>query len=466
MPTNKWTRSREARAPGKSALQARTESELLATMGPLTPAGRLAVAALGAAVVWGVFAFLRQAIYGLGVTAMTDYFSWGVYIVNFVFFIGISHAGTLISAILRVTGTEWRRPITRMAEGITLFALLVGAPMVIIDMGRPDRVWHVLVYGRAQSPILWDVLSITTYLTGSLLYLYLPMIPDLALLRDQGARFGRFRRWLYGTLALGWTGTAEQHRRLEKAISTMAIVIIPVAISVHTVVSWIFGMTLRPGWHSTIFGPYFVVGAIFSGIAAIITAMAMFRRFFHLGAYITVDHFRKLGALLLTLNLVYIYFTASEYITLAYTKETADRHLLARLFEGQYATEFWVMAVLGLLVPALLLSLPRTRSIGGIVTASLLVNIGMWIKRYVIVVPTLATPFLPPGATGGQLPSYVPTWVEWSITGGALAAFCLLYILFSKLFPIVSIWEVVEGQEAATATDVELRVPTAQEVFP
>ena len=199
---------------------------------------------------------------------MTNYFSWGVYIINFVFFIGISHAGTLVSAILRVTGAEWRRPITRMAEGITVFALVIGGPMIIIDMGRPDRILNVSCTAGSSRPILWDVLSVTTYLSGSLLYLYLPMIPDLAMLRDHAGgpvRAVGAAGWIYRQLALGWQGTPEQWRRLERAISVMAIVIIPVAISVHTVVSWIFGMTLRPGWHSTIFGPYFVVGAIFSG---------------------------------------------------------------------------------------------------------------------------------------------------------------------------------------------------------
>lgn len=443
----------------------RITEELLSPLRPLGKAGRRGIFLLTLVFLWGLVAYAYQLTSGLRVTAMTNYFSWGVYIVNFVFFIGVSHAGTLISAILRVTGAEWRRPITRMAEAITLFALLVGAPMVIIDMGRPDRAYNVLIHGRLQSPILWDVLSITTYLTGSLIYLYLPLIPDLAILRDHAVRFSKVRQRLYRTLALGWTGTPDQHRRLEKAISVMAIVIIPVAVSVHTVVSWIFGMTLRPGWHSTIFGPYFVVGAIFSGIAAIITAMALFRRFSGLQDYITLDHFKKLGALLLTLNLVYIYFTASEYITIAYTRETADKRLLERLFHGPYATEFWIMAVIGMFVPALLLALPWTRTIKGITVASVLINIGMWLKRFVIVVPTLASPFMPVETASGGVFGYRPTWVEWSITAGAFAAFGLLYILFSRLFPIVSIWEVVEGRERAASQALAPAPVTTEEVL-
>ena len=381
---------------------------------------------------------------------MTNYFSWGVYIVNFVFFIGVSHAGTLVSAILRVTGAQWRRPITRMAEAITLFALMVGAPMVNIDMGRPDRMLNIVSHGRLQSPIVWDVLSICTYMTGSIIYLYLPMIPDLAILRDRGV--GRlWQKKLYRALALNWRGTPKQHQLLERAITIMAIVIIPVAISVHTVVSYIFSMTLRPGWHSTIFGPYFVVGAIFSGIAAIITAMALFRHFSHLSRYLTEDVFKKLGALLLTLNLVYIYFTFSEYITMGYTGETRDKRLLTALLHGPYAARFWGMVIIGLLIPAVLLTLPWTRNLRGIVTASILVNIGMWMKRFIIVIPTLAAPFMPVQTPGGVALSYVPTWVEWSITAAAFATFTLLYFLFATVFPIISIWEVTENADASEA---------------
>ena len=432
------------------------QSDLLGLLGPATRTQKIWFAVLGSICLWGLVAYIHQLRIGLAATAMTNYFSWGVYIINFVFFIGISHAGTLVSAILRVTGAEWRRPITRMAEAITVMALLTGAPMVIIDMGRPDRMWHIFAYGRLQSPILWDVLSVTTYMTGSLLYLYLPMIPDLALLRDHPARFAPWRRWIYRKLSLGWTGTPGQWRRLERAISVMAIVIIPVAVSVHTVVSWIFSMTLRAGWHSTIFGPYFVVGAIFSGIAALLTAMALFVKLFpKLQRYITLDHFKKLASLLLAVNLIYIYFTVSEYLTMGYSSESPDKLLLDALFHGNFAWQFWLMAVIGLFIPALLLALPWTRTFWGILTAAILINIGMWLKRYVIVVPTLASPFMPVIRLPGQPASYVPTWVEWSITAGAFSGFCLLYLIFSKMFPIVSIWEVTEPATKPLADEMQ-----------
>jgi Ni/Fe-hydrogenase subunit HybB-like protein len=417
---------------------------ILLTLGPYGRKTKMWVLGLSIITAWGLFAYIYQLRDGLAVTAMSDYFSWGVYIINFVFFIGISMAGTLISAILRLTGAEWRRPITRMAEGITLFALLIAGPMVIIDMGRPDRFFHVFRYGRLQSPILWDVLSLTTYLAGSMLYLYLPLIPDLAILRDSKHQFSKWRQWLYRKLALGWRGTAEQHRRLDRAISIMAVIIIPVAVSIHTVTAWIFGMTLRPGWHSTIIGPDFVIGALYSGIAAVITIMALFRRFFHLEQYITVEHIKKLSILLLAACLAYLYFTVNDYLGPEYMSRIPETQLLNSLFKGSYATQFWSMITVGMLIPAILLALPQTRTVKGIVTASVMVNIGMRLMRYIIVVPTLSTPFLPP-RQGLQL-TYIPTWVEWSITIAGFAAAMLMYLIFSKLFPIVSIWEMKQTQ--------------------
>ena len=279
------------------------EHDLLATLDPLSAPGRRWIASLLAVMALAFVAYVYQLVHGLRVTDMRNYVSWGAYMTNFVFFIGISHAGTLISAILRVTDAGWRRPITRMAEAITVIALLVGASMVMIDMGRPDRILNLLVHGRFQSPILWDLVSVTTYLTGSFLYLYVAMIPDMPMLarhaREQGRSPVLIR--VYELMSLGYRESPEHRRLLARALGAMAVIIIPVAISVHTVVSWVFGMTLRPGWHSTIFGPYFVIGAIFSGTAAIITAMVIFRHAYHLERYLLPSHFHKLAKILLAL---------------------------------------------------------------------------------------------------------------------------------------------------------------------
>ena len=442
------------------------ESDLLSTLDPMGRGGRLWIAMLLAACAMGAAAWVTQLVYGLRVTEMRNYVSWGAYMANFVFFIGISHAGTLISAILRVTDAGWRRPITRMAEAITVFALMVGAPMVLIDMGRPERIMNLFIHGRFQSPILWDVVSITTYLTGSILYLYVAMVPDMPILARHARERGRSPRLvrLYEAMSLGYRESPEHRRRLRLALGAMAAIIIPVAVSVHTVVSWVFGMTLRPGWHSTIFGPYFVVGAIFSGTAAIITAMAIFRRAYRLERYLLPLHFRHLGKLLLVLTLLYAYFTLSEYLTAWYGGLEADRRLM-ELLAGHtaYGLAFWLWVVVGLFAPIGLLLFPGKRSIRAIVAASVLVNIGMWVKRYLILVPTLQTPFIPAEAAG-ITPWYFPSLVEWTITVGAFAAFLLLFTLFSRLFPILSIWETAEDVAENTARDVS--VPATATALP
>lgn len=412
-------------------------------LAPLQKTGKwfyLASVALLAIIALGIYAYVHQFIYGLGVTGMNRPMYWGIYMANFVFFIGISHAGTLISAILRVANAEWRRPITRCAEVITVFALMFGALSVIIDLGRPDRLLNVIKYGRLQSPILWDVYCISTYLTGSLIYLYLPLIPDLAIVRDRGIGW----TWLYRILAVGYRGTEKQKKRLEFWISVMAIVIIPIAVSVHTVVSYVFATTLQPGWHSTIFGPYFVVGAIFSGIAALMIAMAIIRKAYRLEGILKDIHFNNLALVLLLMTILMIYFTFNIYLV----EITGDEpFLMASVMEkvsGKYSLLFWGMIVGGLLLPAVILAFPKGRTVTGCVVASVLILVAMWVERFLILVPTLMHPRLP-WAEG----IYSPTWVEWSITAGCLAAFAFLYMLFTKFFPIISIWEVQEGIDEA-----------------
>lgn len=454
----------ERQAAETQSLAQRITAQLEQTMAAPGRAGQLWIGFLLAVIAAAAVAYTYQLANGLKVTAMREYVSWGVYITNFVFFIGISHAGTLISAILRVTGAEWRRSVTRVAEAITVFALMVGAPMVLVDLGRIDRLLHIVTHGRLNSPLLWDVCSICTYLTGSFTFLYVAMIPDFALLKarmSNGQTFGW--RWrLYDTLSLGYRGTPEQKRLLERAMHVMSVIIIPVAVSVHTVVSWIFGMTLRPGWHSTIFGPYFVVGAIYSGTAALIVAMVVFRKVYRLENLITLRQFRALGALLMALTVIYLYFTLAEYLTTWYGGESVDRRLLHMLMgSGPFGLAWWAMVAGCFFVPAILLVIPvvfpKKVSLSRLVIACLLINLGMWLKRYFIVVPTLMTPFIPAEAAG-VTPQYHPTWVEWTITAGAFAVFLLLFTLFAKVFPIISIWETIEGVEEVGADKIGVEV--------
>ena len=398
----------------------------------------ITVGALLIIISWAFYMYVSQVWFGLGVTGMNQPITWGFYIVNFVFFIGISHAGTLISAILRLSKAEWRRPITRMAEVITAIVLAIGGLHPILDLGRPDRMLNLFTAGRLQSPLLWDVTSITAYFTASTVYLYLPMIPDIARLRDRGTKL----KWFYTFLSWGWQGTEKQKKVLNRAINILMVMVIPIAVSVHTVISYIFSMTLQPGWHSTIFGPYFVVGAIFSGIAALLIVMIAFRKVFHLENYLKEIHFQYLATLLLIMSIIWFYFTFSEYLTGVFGSEPHEMDIIMYKFTGPYALFFWGMVLCNFAIPLIILGFRRFKTIPGILIASIAVVIGMWLERLNIVVPSLANPRL-------ELPLgiYIPSLTEWALFIGGIAVFILGYVLFSKFFPVISIWEIEEGRE-------------------
>lgn len=402
---------------------------------------------------FGMALYVRQLQLGLGVTGMMQPVTWGFYIINFVFFIGISHAGTLISAILRLSQAEWRRPITRMAEVITAIVLIIGGLHPIIDLGRPDRILNILRSGRLQSPLLWDVTSITAYFAASLVYLYIPLIPDIALLRDRG----RKHRWLYTFLSWGWTGTPMQWKILHRSLNIMMIVVIPIAVSVHTVISYIFAMTLQPGWHSTILGPYFVVGAIFSGIGALFIVMIVFRKVYHLEAYLKEVHFQQLSILLVVMSAIWFYFTFCEYLTGAFTGEPREMMTILYKLSGPYAFFFWGMVVCNFGIPMALLTNRKTRTVPGILVSSVAVVVGMWLERLIIVVPTLENP----GVAFPRL-IYIPSLTEVGVFAAAVAAFVIGFMMFAKLFPLISVWEIQEGRQTAvpeTAARVQSYLP-------
>jgi len=435
------------------------------TLAPVLRTSRLYyvwVVFLLAVIAWGVYAYSVQFRDGLVVTGMRDRISWGLYITTFVFFIGISHAGTLISAILRVTQAEWRTPVTRLAEFITVVALVCGAMFVLVDLGRPDRAINVIRYGRWQSPIIWDMISITTYLTASIVYLGLPMIPDLALFRDRlKGHAPRWRVWVYRVGAVGWRGESSQKRSLAAAIMVMMILIIPIAVSVHTVVSWIFAMTLRVPWNSTIFGAFFVAGAIYSGIAMLIIVIAILRRVYHLEEYITQKHFVYLGFMLAAFAVIMMYGNISEYLTTGYKIDDAEEFHFRQLFMGQFAGFYWYYFVGGLVVPGLLVLCPWTRNIAGMVVASGLAVIAMWVERYFIVVAGLRVPLL-----SYEPSNYAPTWVELSIVAAGFALFALLITVIVKIFPILAVWEIAENLEAEAVSPIGERTPTESALQP
>ncbi len=388
----------------------------------------------------GLVAWAFQLRRGMGVTGLQRPVFWGVYIVDFVFWIGISHAGTLISAILRLTDAAWRKPVTRAAEAITVFALMIGGMFPIIHLGRAWLFYWLLPYPNSRllwpnfrSPLLWDLTAIVTYVTGSAIYLYLPLIPDMAQLVKHNTPW---RRRLYGALSLGWTGSDREWRALERAMKLMACIILAVAVSVHTVVAWDFAMALAPMWHSTIFGPYFVAGAIYSGIAALILAMALIRKVLRLEVYLTRRHFNNLAKLLLLMSLLWFYFTIAENLTVWYGNQPQEMAVFGARTRAHYAPYFRTMMFLNFVVPFVLLGIRRLRTIASATIASVSVLIGMWIERFVIVVPTLANPRLASASS-----FYTPTWIEAAITAATFAAMAMLFMIFAKLFPIIAVWE-------------------------
>jgi len=410
---------------------------------PLSGASRryLAIVSLLSAItLWGLFCWGYQLYEGIGVAGIRRPVFWGFYIVNFVFWIGISHAGTLISAILRLTEAQWRKPVTRAAEAITVFALMIGGMFPIIHLGRAWIFYWLIPYPNSRllwpnfrSPLLWDLTAISTYLTGSTIYLFLPLIPDVAQLAEHATGL---RRKLYRFLSLGWTGSDREWHALERAMKLMAAMILAVAVSVHTVVAWDFSMAIAPMWHSTIFGPYFVVGAIFSGIAALLLVMSIIRKTMHFEKYLTPHHFDNLAKLLLLMSLLWLYFSFAENLTVWYGNEPKEMNVFGVRTRGTFSIYFWTMVFCNFVVPFVLLGVKRLRTIRTSTIAAIAVLIGMWLERYIIVVPTLAVTRLP-AVSGG----YSPTWVEISITIATFAVMALLYLLFSKLFPIVSVWE-------------------------
>jgi Ni/Fe-hydrogenase subunit HybB-like protein len=418
----------------------------------LWPIGRgdrnfaIAVVVLAGLVAAGAYAWIYQVQRGLWVTGLNQKVSWGFYIINCVFFIGISYGGAMTSAILRLTNAKWRAPLTRIAEATAVAALVVGAVYPIVDLGRPDRFLNVLRYAQVGSPIVWDLTAIATYMVASVVFLYLPLIPDLAVAREAFAarrtREGRILAPVYRVLSLGWRGLAAQQRALARGIGIMAVLIIPLAVSVHSVLAWLFAVTVRAEWHSTIFAPLFVLGAMFSGVAAVILVIAAFRKVYSLQAFIRAKHFRYLSYLLIALGLAYVYFMVSEYLTDGYVFEESTTPVFEALFTGPFALAFWSFTVGGLVLPIVIAALPGRFEIARAVAASALVIAGMWLKRFLIVVPGMAQPIMP-----WDWGRYSPTWVEITITVGSAAAIPLMLILFFRFFPVMSVHELdeVEG---------------------
>lgn len=388
----------------------------------------------------GGYALYLQISKGHVVTGMRDNVVWGLFIVNFIFFIGLSYAGAIISGLLHLFKVSWGKPIIRLAQMMTIISVVVGPIFILLCVGRFDRLHHLFIYPRIQSPLTWDVLAILTYFVGSVLFLYMALIKDFAVYRDAKLNIPKWKQKLYKFLAIGYRGAASQKRHLIISQNLLAIIMIPLSIIVSSILSWIFGMTLRPGWHSTIFGPYFVLGALYSGCGVLIVAMWVYRKMYKLQNYFTDKHFINLGYIMMVLGAGYGYFTFSEYFTDWFGSAKWDSEVINKLFSSkEYGWWTLFSNLAGILIPIFIMAIPATRKRNIIALVAFVMVIALWVKRYLIIVPTLETPALPMQDTRIEYVKYSATWPEWALTFAGIATFFLFFTIMSKFVTVVPV---------------------------
>ncbi len=403
--------------------------------------GKIWTASLIVICLVGAFAYYRQLKNGLVVTNMRDYVSWGIYISNFVFFVAISLVGSLITAIFRLARIPWRTPLTRISEMIAVSAITFASLIIIVDMGRPERLLNLFLHGRLQSPIMWDVIVIGTYFCISLFLLYITLIPDISMLIKAKDKLGKPFSKLYRFLGGFWKSDAGMEKKRDRIITILCILIIPVAFCIHTVTSWLFATTYRPGWDSTNFGAYFVSGAFLVGAGGVVVAMYVFRKAYKLEKYITDMHFDKMGRMLVLLALLYLYFNVNEYLIPAFKMKKSEEAHLTQLFSGEYSLMFWFAIMVGMIIPIFILIFKKGRKPVPMFIAGVMVVVGAWFKRYLIVTPTLLHPLLPMYNVPGNYHAYFPSWEEWAISIGTLAGALLIITILARIFPVVSIYK-------------------------
>jgi Ni/Fe-hydrogenase subunit HybB-like protein len=405
----------------------------------------------------GGWIWYRLMTTGLGLWGLNRPAGWGIDITTFVFWVGITHSGTLLSAIFYLLGAPWRASISRIAEAMTIFAIMTAGLFPVIHLGRSWFFYWLLPYPNSRqlwvnfrSPLVWDVFAVTTYLTVSLLFWYMGMVPDLAAVRDRSTGW---RRSIYGLFALRWRGSGEQWRHFRAAYVLLASITIPLAISVHSVVSWDFAMGIVPGWHSSIFAPYFVCGAIFSGVAMVITLVIPIRRFSKLETYITAEHFDKLSKLLLLMSLLMTYCYVCEFFIAWYSGDALERTAYYYRAAGPYRTLFWIMLTCNCVAPLLTISRAVRRNLAALLSISVLVNVGMYLERFIIVPVTLTHDFDP-----YIWHLYRPTFYEYGILAASFGFFFFWFLLFIKFVPPVPVYEIKEilrNDPLAPSTEAE-----------
>jgi molybdopterin-containing oxidoreductase family membrane subunit len=403
--------------------------------------GAFAVAATALAI--GAASVTYEVTTGIGTWGLNKTVGWAFDITNFVFWVGIGHAGTLISAILLLLRQQWRTAISRSAEAMTIFAVMCAAMFPLIHMGRPWLAFWVLPYPNSRgplwvnfrSPLLWDVFAINTYLTISLVFWYVGMIPDFATLRDRAQ--SPLRRFAYSVLSLGWDGSARTWSRYETASTLLAGLATPLVISVHTIVSMDFATSVLPGWHATIFPPYFVAGAVFSGFAMVLTLLIIVRAVMRLERYITLRHLDAMAKIMLLTGSIVGLAYATEFYNAWYGHNIYERAVFLNRVTGPYAFGFWIMAGCNACAPQLLWVRRIRQSVPALFALSIVVNVGMWFERFIIIVTSLHRSFLPSTWT-----MYRPSMIEVGTLIGSFGLFFTCFLLFVRLLPMIAMWEV------------------------
>ncbi len=390
--------------------------------------------------------FLYSTVYllavGVGIWGINQPVGWGFAIINLVWWIGIGHAGTLISAILLLLAQDWRTSINRFAEAMTLFAVACAALFPLLHLGRPWLFYWLLPYPNTmgmwpqfRSPLIWDVFAIGTYATVSLLFWYVGLIPDLATLRDRATN--KLGQIVYGMLAMGWRGAARHWERYEMAYLFLAALSTPLVVSVHTVVSLDFAVSVIPGWHATIFPPYFVAGALYAGFAMVLTLAIPIRKIYQLEDFITMRHLRNMAKILLATGLLVAYgYTMEAFMAWYSGSEYEQAMMLNRVFSGQYAPRYWLLILCNVLVPQVLWFRGVRGSPLALFVVAMFVNVGMWLERFIIVVQSLHRDFMP-----SSWGSYSGTFWDWATFLGSIGLFLTLFFLFIRFLPLISIFE-------------------------
>lgn len=404
------------------------------------------VLTLGCLAGTGLFFFAITWTFTVGIGAWGNNIpvAWAFGITNFVWWIGIGHAGTFISAFLLLLEQGWRTSINRFAEGMTLFAVVIAGLFPILHLGRPWFAYWLIPYPASmntwpqfKSALTWDVAAVATYLTISFLFWYLGLLPDLAAVRDRSE--GKKRR-IYGLLAWGWDGSATHWRNHRYAYGLLAGLATPLVVSVHSVVSMDFASANLPGWHSTIFPPYFVAGAIFSGFAMVLTLLVPCRALFGLHDVVTERHLDNIARMVLLMGLIVAYTYAVELFLAWYGTSPYDADLAFHIRpRGIFAPWYWLSVACNVLVPQLFWFRSMRRNPWVLFVGAILINVGMWLERFIIIVASLAQDYLP-----SSWAPYMPTWVDLSLLGGSLCFFLLMFLLFLRLVPFIPIWEVKE----------------------